>query len=175
MMAQLLMRRPFGRFLLLLTCVSATFLITACSRNDTEPTPVSSITIGQPTPAAGAVIQTTGTLPGAFITRGSGQLSIPMTVTSGREVPWAQLYVYLLTNNTSGYCGQNLPDAPTWGPFAKGQTVSVSISGFQVFQLPCQVTGVRAMLHTRNTGLLTPPISSETVAEATMAVSYTIR
>jgi hypothetical protein len=174
-MVESFLRKPFSRHLVLLTCVLATLLATACSRNDTDPTPVSNLSIGQPTPAAGSVIQTTGTIPGAFITRGSGQFSIPITVTSGREVPWAQLYVYLLTNNSSGYCGQNLPDAPTWGPFAKGQTASVTISGFQVFQIPCQVTGLRAMLHTRNTGLLTPPIASETVAEATMAVSYTIR
>jgi hypothetical protein len=87
-----------------------------------------------------------------------------MTITSGRDLPWAQLYVYLLTADS--YCGQNLPDAPTWAP-CKGETASVAITGFQVFQLPCVVIGVRAMLHTRNNGRLGPPTSSETVAEAT--------
>ena len=63
-------------------------------------------------------------------------------MTSNRELPWAQLNVYVLT--ADGYCGQNLPDAPTWGPFAKGQAQSVTISGFQVYRTPCEVTGVRA-------------------------------
>ena len=36
------------------------------------------------------------------------------------------------------------------------------------------VVGIRAMLHTRNTGLLLPPNASETVAEATTAVSLRI-
>jgi hypothetical protein len=53
--------------------------------------------------------------------------------------------------------------------------VSVTITGFQVFRLPCEVTGIRAMLHTRNSGLLTPPTSSETVAEGTLTVNFTIR
>jgi hypothetical protein len=53
--------------------------------------------------------------------------------------------------------------------------VSVTITGFQVARLPCTVTSVRAMLHTRNTGSLTPPIASETVAEASMPVNDQIR
>ena len=142
-----------------------------------EPTPVSSITFGQPSPTPGTTIIATGTPPGAFIPRGSGRLSIPLTVTSGRDVPWAQLWLYLYRSaNTTGndYCGQNLPDAPTWGPFSKGQTVSVTITGFQVIP-PCDVVAIRAMLHTRNNGNLTPPIASETVAEATLPVTYFIR
>jgi hypothetical protein len=70
---------------------------------------------------------------------------------------------------------QNLPDVPTWGPFRKGETETVTISGFQVYRLPCQVTGVRAFLHTRNNGALTPPTTSETVAEGTMSVNYTVQ
>ncbi|MEZ5416536.1 MAG: hypothetical protein R2708_04245 [Vicinamibacterales bacterium] len=87
-------------------------------------------------------------------------------------MPWAKLNVYLLT--ADGYCGQNTPDAPTWGPFPKGQPLSVVISGFQVYRLPCTVTGLRAMLHQRNNGLLTPPTASETIAEATQPVAWTI-
>jgi hypothetical protein len=152
------------------------FCVVGCGGNDSSPTPVSSIMFGQLSPPQGSVITTTGTTPGAFIPKDSGRLSIPLTVTSGREVPWAQLYVYLYSGTTpNDYCGQNLPDAPTWGPFSKAQTVSVTISGFQVFRLPCTVTSIRAMLHTRNTGLLTPPIASETVAEASMTVNYRIQ
>ena len=156
--------------------ISATLTLGSCDRSTTSPTPVSSVVFGQLKPAAESTILTTGTPPGAFIPRGSDRLSIPITVTSGREVPWAQLNVYLLTGDAGlGYCGQNLPDAPTWGPFGKGQTVTVTISGFQVYRLPCQVTGVRAFLHTRNSGLLTPPTASETVAEGTMPVNYIIQ
>jgi hypothetical protein len=146
----------------------------ACSES-TAPTPMqSTLTIAPPAPSTGSTIHVTvGAPPGLFIPRGSGQLSIPITVTSAREVPWAQLYVYLMTGpNTMDYCAQNLPDAPTWAPFSKGQSVTMTISGFQVARLPCEVTGIRAFLHTRNTGLLTPPISTDTVAEGSMNVTY---
>jgi hypothetical protein len=146
----------------------------ACS-DSTGPTPMqSTLTIASPAPASGSTIHVTvGAAPGLFIPRGSGQLAIPMTVTSAREVPWAQLFVYLVTGpNPNDYCGQNLPDAPTWAPFLKGQSATTTISGFQVFRLPCEVTGVHAFLHTRNTGNLTPPISTDTVAEGSMTVSY---
>ena len=132
-----------------------------------------SLLISTPSPAAGSTIQVTGTVPGAFITRGSGKLSVPIAVTSGRDVPWAQLNVYLMTGpNTNDYCGQNLPDAPTWAPFSKGQTATMTITGFQVFRLPCEVTGLAVYLHTRNTGNLTPPISTDTVASGSLAVNY---
>jgi hypothetical protein len=48
------------------------------------------------------------------------------------------------------------------------------VSGFQLFRVPCDVVGLRAMVHTRNTGLLTPPVASETVAEATVPVTLRI-
>ncbi len=78
-------------------------------------------------------------------------------------------------SGSDSYCGQNLPDAPTWAPFLKGQTAIATITGFQVFRLPCDVTGIRAFLHTRNPGLLTPPIATDTVAEGSMTVSYHLR
>ena len=150
-------------------CALLTILVCG-SCGSTEPSPAASLTIGSPSPASG-VVQVTG----SFIPRESGRLAIPITVTSDREVPWAQLYVYLLTNdNPTGYCAQNLPDAPTWGPFRKGQTESVTITGFQTGRVPCQVTGIRAFLHTRNSGLLTPPTPSETVAEGTRSVAWTL-
>ena len=48
----------------------------------------------------------------------------------------------------------------------------MTISGFQIARLPCEVTGIRAFLHTRNSGTLTPPISTDTVAEGSMNVTY---
>jgi len=149
-------------------------LTSACSES-TGPSPMqSTLTIAPPAPASGSTIHVTvGAPPGLFIPRGSGQLSIPITVTSGREVPWAQLYVYLMTGpNANDYCGQNLPDAPTWAPFLKGQSATMTISGFQIGRLPCEVIGIRAFLHTRNTGNLTPPIATDTVAEGSMTVNY---
>jgi hypothetical protein len=153
--------------------IFATVLCAGCGDSATAPSRVSRVTIGQPSPAVGSTIQTTGTPPGAFIARGSGALSLPITVQSERELPWAQLYVYLLTHD--GYCGQNLPDAPTWAPFEKWRPVQVTISGFQVFRLPCEVTGFRAILRIRHTGLLTPPTGTDMVAEATLPVRYMVR
>jgi hypothetical protein len=153
--------------------VLAALCCAACSDSSAPTSLQPTLMISPPSPATGATIQVTGTVPGAFITRGSGKLSIPISVTSGRDVPWAQLNVYLMTgSNTNDYCGQNLPDAPTWAPFSKGQTASMAITGFQVFRLPCDVTGLAVYLHTRNTGNLTPPISTDTVASGQMAVTY---
>jgi len=48
------------------------------------------------------------------------------------------------------------------------------VTGFQLV-LPCDVTGIRAILHTRNNGLLIPPTPAETIAEATIPVSFRIQ
>ena len=139
------------------------------------PPPVvsSAITLTQLSPSGGTIVVPEGMPPGAFIPRNSGLLSVGLSITSGREVPWAQLNVYLLSGDS--YCGQNLPDSPTWGPFGAGQTVVYTVTGFQVYRLPCDVSGIRAMLHTRNSGLLTPPAPSETVTETTLPASYQLR
>ena len=155
--------------------VMVAVIMSACG-SPSGPSAVRSLTISMPTPAPGSVIPVTLNGSQYFLARGSGLFSIPMTVSSDREVPWAQLSVYLFDGSAGGgYCGQNIPDAPTWGPLSKGQTASVTISGFQVFRVPCQVTSIRAWLHTRNNGLLIPPTDSETVADGSLAVSYTFR
>jgi hypothetical protein len=152
--------------------IIAALFTNACG-SPTEPS--ASLTISTPTPAPGSVIPIALNGSQYFIARGSGAFSIPITVTSDRDVPWAQLYVYLYRgSDRMDYCGQNLPDAPTWGPFSKGQTAAVTISGFQVSR-PCEVTSIRAYLHTRNSGLLTPPTESETVASGSLAVNYSFR
>ena len=140
-----------------------------------SPTVVKSLVISTPTPAPGSVIPVTLRGIQYFVDRGSGLFSVPMTVTSDRDVPWAQLNVYLFNGpGDVDYCGQNLPDAPTWGPFSKGQTVSVTITGFQLgSRMPCQVTSIRAWLHTRNNGSGLPPTTSETVANGSLNVNYT--
>jgi hypothetical protein len=153
----------------------AALVVSACE-SSSSPDPVRSLTIATPAPAPGSVIPLTLNGSQYFVARGSGLFSVPITVTSDRDVPWAQLYVYLYDGSAGlGYCGQNLPDAPTWGPFSRGQTVSVTISGWQVSRTPCQVTSIRAWLHTRNTGLLIPPTEAETVATGSLTVNYTFR
>lgn len=137
------------------------------------PEPVDTLVIGAPSPSSGAtIVISTGTPPGAFIPRTSGQLTVPITLSSARERSFAQLNVYLMSGD--GYCGQNIPDSPTWSPLPAGSSMSFNISGFQVFRLPCEVTGVRVMLHTRNSGNLTPPSAAETIIEKTIAVTYHI-
>lgn len=154
--------------------VAAALFTLACG-SPTEPTPVKSLVISTPTPAPGSVIPITPIGIQSFIARGSGVFSVPITITSDREVDWAQLNVYLYRGTERmEYCGQNLPDAPTWGPFSKGQTVSVTISGWQLSG-PCEVTSLRAYLHVRNSGLGIPPTESETVASGTLEVRYSFR
>jgi hypothetical protein len=48
---------------------------------------------------------------------------------------------------------------------------SDTATGFRISRLPCEVTGIRAMLHMRNNGLFALPTPSESVVEATMPVS----
>lgn len=164
---------------LVLGLVAAFFLVAGCNGSPTSPSPErnptsvgSQVVIGTILPAAGATVVATGNPPGAFLARGSGAVSIPVTVSSDRDLPWAQLSVYLLT--VGDYCGQNLPDAPVWTPLPANRPTPVTISGFQVYRLPCAVTGVRAMLHTRTNGLLMPPTAGETIAEATVSASFFI-
>jgi len=154
--------------------VTAALLTAACG-SPSSPTPVRRLTISTPTPPPGSVIPITRIGIQSFIERGSGVFSVPVTVTSDREVDWAQLRVYLYRGpNFNDWCGQNLPDAPAWGPFAKGQTATVTISGWQLSG-PCEVTSIRAWLHTRNNGLGAPPSEAETVANGSLDVRYTFR
>ena len=149
----------------------------ACG-NDVGPSSVGTMTFTQVTPPSGStIIVSSGAAPGAFIERNSGQLSVGLRIRSAREVDWAKLDVYLLTMGSTGdsRCGQNSPDAPTWGPFRAGRTESVTITGFQIFRLPCAVTGIRAILHLRQGGLNTTPMASEILADGTMAVSYSLQ
>jgi hypothetical protein len=94
---------------------------TACSDNGTGPSVVSAVTMHRPTPAAapGVISLITATRDSSRRIHhpGDGQVSIPIALTADREVPWARLNVSLLT--ADGYCGQNTPDAPTWGPFPR--------------------------------------------------------
>ena len=97
-------------------------------------------------------------------------------MTIAQEVPFARLNVYLLTGGSdTDYCGMNDPDAPTWGLLPSGWNTTYTVSGFRVSRLPCEVTGIRVMLHMRNSGLFAPPLPSETIAQATLPAGFLIR
>jgi len=84
-----------------------------------------------------------------------------------------QLSAYLLTDGlSSGYCGQNDPDARL-ELLALGVDDHYTVTGFRVYRLPC-ASRDRVMLHMRNNGLLIPPTPTETVAEATFPVNFEI-
>jgi hypothetical protein len=162
-----------------LTLTALVLLASGCGDSPTTPDDQASrLVITAVSPPSGGTVVVPAEYPynflgGVVLPPQSGLVSVSLSIRSAHEVPWAQLYVYLLAG--SDYCGQNLPDAPTWGFLPSGWTTTVTVTGFQVYQLPCDVTGVRAMLHTRNNGLLTPPTASETIAEATLPVSFRIR
>jgi hypothetical protein len=147
------------------------------STSSPSASPQNALTITATSPAAGTTIVVPAQYPynvpgGVVVPKGSGLLSVTVTMSAGNNVPWAELYVYLLTGGTTDqYCGQNLPDAPTWQFLTPGWNTTFTVSGFQIYRLPCDVTGFRAMLHMRNNGLLIPPTPSETVAESTAATT----
>ena len=108
--------------------------------------------------------------------KGSGLISVRGILVSARPAAFAQLSVYLLTSASgTEYCGQNLPDSPTWRPLPTGWTTTFTVSGFQVFRAPCAVRGIRVILHARdNPNLGIPPQPEEIIAEATLPVSFQI-
>jgi hypothetical protein len=162
--------------------ISLGLLASGCGSSSTGPDAVESRVVftSSPPPSGSTVVVPAG-LPyivpgGVVIPRGSGLLSVGLSIASAHEVPWAQLSVYLLTGDGRfDYCGQNDPDAPTWQFLPAGWTTTYTVTGFRVSRLPCEVTGIRAMLHMRNNGLLIPPTPTETVAEATLPVRLSLR
>jgi hypothetical protein len=157
----------------------ATLLATSCDRANvapTSPSGLSSVAITSTSPAAGTTLTPSGTPPGTFFTRGSGQFGVTVTITAAQELPFAQLAVFLLTSDEATYCGQNLPDWPTWRPFMRGQTVTYTVTGFQVFRLPCEVTGIRAVFNTRDDlhfgGV---PPANLIIGDSTLPVIYHLR
>jgi hypothetical protein len=169
------MRLPLLLSTGLLTCACGT------STSVTPDTVGSRVVVVRTAPPTGSTVVVPAELPyivpgGVVIPRGSGLLSVHLSVTSAHQVPWAQLSVYLLTGEGRlDYCGQNDPDAPTWQFLPSGWTATYTVTGFRVSRLPCDVTGIRAMLHMRNNGLLIPPSPSETVAETTFPLRLQIR
>jgi hypothetical protein len=149
-----------------------------CSHSPSTPEVQTGLAITAASPPSGGTVLVPAQYPfnaigGVVLPPQSGLISVSLSIQVAHDVPWAQLYVYLLSG--SDYCGQNLPDAPTWGFLPSGWTTSYTVTGFQVYRLPCDVTGVQAFFHTRNNGLLIPPTAAETIAQATAPASFQIR
>ena len=162
----------------LVSVLGVALLLTGCDRDRSPegPSRPTSVVITSTTPSPGSTLMPSGTPPGTFFTRGSGQFGVSVTVTSGQDLPFAQLAMFLVTADESGYCGQNLPDWPTWRPFPRGESVSLTVTGFQVFRLPCEVTGVRAVFNTReDLHLGGVPPANQIVADVTFPVVYHLR
>ncbi len=163
--------------------VSLGLLAAACGSSATAPStpPESRMAFTAILPPSGNTVVVPADIPanslgGVVIPRNSGLVSVGLSMTSGHDVPFARLSVYLLTGGTSSqYCGLNDPDAPTWQFLTPGWTTTYTVTGFSVYRLPCDVTGIRAMLHMRDNGLFAPPTPSETVVEATSPVSFQLR
>jgi hypothetical protein len=158
----------------------AAFLLPACGcgRSLTTPELQTSLVVTAVSPPSGSTIVVPAEYPfnaigGVVLPPQSGLISVTVSVQIAHDVPWAQLYVYLRSG--TDYCGQNLPDAPTWGFLPKGWTTTYTVTGFQVYRLPCDVTGVQSFFHTRNNGSLTPPTAAETIAQGTAPASFQIR
>ena len=170
------MRLLFPTVLVLLACGCGR----ASSPSDPSPPARSAVVFTGVSPVSGSTIVVPEGYPyilpgGVVIPLHSGLISVGLSVTSAHEVPWAQLSVYLLTGDQRlEYCGQNDPDAPTWQFLTPGWTTTYTVTGFRIHRLPCEVTGIRAMLHMRNNGLLIPPMPTETIAEATLSANYRI-
>jgi hypothetical protein len=160
------------------TLVVLGLLAFGCGDSPSTPDVRTSLAVTAVSPASGSTVVVPSQYPvnaigGVVLPPRSGLISVSLSIQVAHEVPWAQLNVYLLSG--SDYCGQNLPDAPTWGFLPVGWTTTYTVTGFQVYTLPCDVTGVQAYFHTRNNGALTPPTPAETIAQATAPASFQIR
>ena len=113
---------------------------------------------------------------GVLLLPGSGLVKVDVSTTLARPEPSARLNVYLLTGGGSGYCGQNSPESPEWTGLPAGWSDRRTITGFRVSTLPCEVTGIRAILHRRQDDhLLAPPTAAETIVETTVPAQLLIR
>jgi hypothetical protein len=56
----------------------------------------------------------------------------------------------------------------------RGETVTYTVTGFQVFRLPCEVTGIRAIFNTRE-DIHLGGSHQQIAAEATLPAVYHLR
>lgn len=161
--------------------VSIAVLAAGCGSASTTPDvpATSSVVVHALAPSAGSTVVVPAAYPyiipgGVVLPLRSNLVSVNVSLTSAHEVAQrAQLNVYLLTGGTdSEYCGLNDPDSPSWSRLPAGWTTTYTVTGFRVSRLPCDVTGIRVMLHTRNDGRFAPPSPSETIAETIVPLRF---
>lgn len=112
---------------------------------------------------------------GVVLPPGSRLVSVDVATTFARPEPFARLNLYLLTAD-GNYCGQNTPEWPTWTGVTAGFADRRTITGFRVYTLPCQVTGIRAILSRRPSAeLLSPPPVEDRIADVTVPAQLLIR
>jgi hypothetical protein len=103
-------------------------------------------------------------------------VKVDVSIALARAEGYARLDVYLLTRGGTDSCGRNDPDAPAWTNLPAGWTERRTITGFRVFTLPCEVTGIRAILHRRHDDhVFGPPTLEETIVETTVPAQLLIR
>lgn len=141
---------------------------------------VTSLNVTSYSPPSGSTIVIPAQYPynqvgGVVLPAGSGVITVSGTLSLAQDEAYAQLNIYLLTGSGATYCGQNLPDSPVWYNLKSGWTANFSISGWQIYNLPNDVTGLRVMLHRRQSGNLTPPTDGQTIVETTIPVSWKIQ
>jgi hypothetical protein len=171
-------RPSFAIMVLLLAGFAA-----SCGSSLEGPTPaVDSVTVTATSLGQGGVLiipasYTYNEFGGVVLRKDSGLMSMSVAVSSAREQSFGQLSIYLLSGaGNETYCAQNSPDSPTWRSLPAGWTTTYTVTGFQVYRLPCTVTGARVIFHKRdNIHLGLPPTFSETITEVTLPISFTIR
>ena len=133
------------------------------------------MTAGTIVPASGGSVTAIGEPPAFFVPRGSGGIVVPLSILPGRDLPYAELQVFLETD-PDVTCGFNIPDRPSWTQLKAADRLTLSVTGFQLRQLPCHITTIHAYLDTRNNpGLSAPPTPAETVLELRIPVNFTVR
>lgn len=159
-----------------LLAITAALATAACDDGPTVPA-VTTVAISA-TPTSGTLV-----VPAAFqyfefggvaLPKGSGLISARVTLASARQESLARLSVFLMTDGQT-YCGHNDNDLPRWAPLGEGFTTTYEVTGFRVYRLPCDVTGIRAVLHTHPENGSTEPRPGEILAQATVPVRFRIQ
>jgi hypothetical protein len=163
-----------------LALVALALLPVGCGNDTSGPSAATTLVVGMNPQQSGVIGLSPVTYPyivpgGVLLLPGSGLVKVDVTATLAQREPYARLNVYLLTADGS-YCGQNSPESPVWRDIDSGWSDRRTITGFRVYRLPCEVTGIRAMLHRRQDDhLLTPPTAAETIVETTAPAQLLIR
>lgn len=160
--------------------VALALLAAACNDTTGPSAATTTIVAGMNPQQAGVIRFSSFTYPNTFpdgvlLPPGSGLVQVDVSATLAQREPYARLGVYLLTGRAFDYCAHNSPESPAWTDLDAGWSDRRTITGFRVTSLPCEVTGIRAVLHRRRNGhLLMPPTAEETIVETTVPAQLLI-